>query len=67
VDDLSGEFQFITEALDHLRIIGDIRPQQLEGDLFSNPLVKNLVDFSHTTPSQFLQNIVSISKSAAPG
>jgi hypothetical protein len=64
VDDLSGESQLVAKALDHLGIIRDIRTKQLECDLFLYSLVKNLIDSTHTTPPQFLKNIVSVGEDA---
>ncbi len=67
VTDLPGEFQLVRETLDRLPIEGDLRLEELEGDLLLDVGVVDLVDASHAAVAQFLDDLVAAGESGARG
>jgi hypothetical protein len=67
VADLSGEFQFVRESLDRFLIQGDLRTQQLEGDLLIDVSVLDFVNLAHAAVAELLDDLVAASEGGTGG
>jgi hypothetical protein len=63
--DFSGQLQLIPEALDGLFIGRDLGFEDLNGNLFVDFLIDNLIDRSHPAPADLLDDLVSSSKNTS--
>ena len=67
VGDLAGELDLVPETLDRLRVRCDLGLEELEGDLFLDPGVVDLVDAAHPALAQLLDDLVAAGEGRAPG
>jgi hypothetical protein len=59
VRDLPGRPELVAEPLDRLAVGGDLGVEELQGDLFVDLFVEDLVDPAHPAFAQFLEHIIA--------
>ena len=66
VPDLPGEPELVPEPLDRLLVRGDLGFDELEGDLFFDLGVEDLVDPAHPALAEFLDDLVAAGEGETP-
>src|SRR5262245_2799988 len=54
-----GGSRFLAKALDALGVCGETRRQQFERDLTAQPTVLRQIDFTHSSPADLVDDLVS--------
>ena len=67
VGDGPRQFQFVSKALDRLLVGGDLGIEELEGELFADLRVENLVNPAHPAVAEVLNDLVPPGKGRACG
>jgi hypothetical protein len=59
VGDLAGQLELVPEAGDRLLIAGDIRSDDLDGDLFLDLYVEGFIDLAHAAMAELFNDLVA--------
>ena len=67
VGDRPRQLQFVSKALDRRLVGGDLGVEELEGELFADFRVEDLIDPAHSSVAQVLDDLVSPGEGRAGG